>query len=84
MLIKMLGRKLKPKAFVFIYGPFNYRGKFTSKSNEEFNQTLKERDPSSGIRSLEDISNNMAKNGLYLLEDIEMPANNRMLIFQKG
>lgn len=82
-LIKQLGRNMKRKALFMVYGPFNYLGKFTSPSNEEFDRSLKERDPQSGLRTFEDVTNNMVKNGFYLLEDVEMPANNRILIFEK-
>jgi cyclopropane fatty-acyl-phospholipid synthase-like methyltransferase len=83
-LMKQLGKNMKSKALFMVYGPFNYLGKFTSPSNEEFDGFLKKRDPQSGIRTFEDVTNNMAKNGFYLLEDVEMPSNNRTLIFEKS
>lgn len=82
-LIKMLGHRLREGSLAMIYGPFNYNGEFTSESNREFDQTLKSRDPLSGIRSFEDVNNNMVKNGFELLEDHEMPANNRMLVYRR-
>jgi cyclopropane fatty-acyl-phospholipid synthase-like methyltransferase len=83
-LIKNLGKALRPKATLIIYGPFNKLGKFTSDSNEQFDKWLKDRDPKSGIRGLEDVANAMAKSGLFLKEEIEMPANNKILIFTAG
>jgi len=80
-LIKQLGKSLKPGSKLIIYGPFNKVGKYTSESNEKFDQWLKDRDPKSGIRSLEDVSSHMLKNGFFLKEEIEMPANNKILIF---
>ncbi len=83
-LMRLLDKGLKKKnVSVLIYGPFNYHGKFTSESNENFDKLLKSRDPSSGIRSFEDVSSNMLKNNFFLLEDIEMPANNRLLVFSR-
>lgn len=82
-LFKMLGHRLREGSLAMIYGPFNYNGEFTSESNREFDQTLKGRDPLSGIRSFEDVNNNMVKNGFELLEDHEMPANNRMLVYRR-
>lgn len=82
-LMKMLGHRLREGAKVFIYGPFNYGGNYTSESNEAFDQMLKSRDPLSGIRSFEDVNNNMIKNGFELVHDYEMPANNRMLVFSR-
>ena len=84
LLIKMLGKNIKSKSLIIIYGPFNYHGGFTSDSNKHFDQFLKSKDLKSGIRHFEDITNNMTKNGIYLLEDIAMPANNRTLVFEKG
>lgn len=80
---KLLGKRLREGSIVFFYGPFNYGGEFTSESNEKFNTMLKERNQNSGIRNFEDIKNNMEKAGFALLEDHEMPANNRILVFSR-
>ncbi|MBT3584723.1 MAG: DUF938 domain-containing protein [Halobacteriovoraceae bacterium] len=82
-LLKLLGENLEQSALVFIYGPFNYAGKFTSESNQQFEGWLKSRDPDSGIRNFEDVESEMAKSGFSLLEDRALPANNRMLVFSK-
>lgn len=82
-LFKLLGKRLREGSLVFIYGPFNYKGKFTSESNEKFDEWLKERNPKSGIRNFEDVVNSMEKFGFKLLEDAAMPANNRTLIFER-
>lgn len=66
-----------------IYGPFNYQGKYTSESNANFDLWLKARDERSGIRDFEAICQLATKAGLSLIEDVAMPANNRMLIFVK-
>lgn len=83
-LFKQLGKSLETKSVVLFYGPFNYRGEFTSDSNRDFDKWLKNRDPKMGIRAFEDVTNNMAKNGFFLNEDIEMPANNRILVFERS
>lgn len=82
-LFKLLGKRLRETALVFIYGPFNYQGKFTSESNEKFDLWLKEKDPKSAIRNFEDVNSSMVKNGFKLLNDHEMPANNRLLVFER-
>ncbi|MBM7424521.1 DUF938 domain-containing protein [Spongiibacter marinus] len=69
--------------WLFIYGPFNYLGQFTSASNAEFDQWLKSRDPMSGIRDAEAVSGLAAKAGFALHSDCEMPANNRLLIWKR-
>lgn len=81
--MKLLGNRLREGSRFVVYGPFKYEGKFTSESNAEFDLSLKGRDPLMGIRTFEDVLANMTKNGFELLEDYEMPANNRMLVFQR-
>ncbi len=68
---------------LIIYGPFNYRGQYTSASNERFDGWLKQRDPASGIKHFEWLDGITAESGLSCSDDIAMPANNRILIFQK-
>lgn len=81
--IKLMGHRLEEGGLAIIYGPFNYDGQFISKSNEEFNTWLKERDPESGIRNFEDVHNAMEKNGFELVDDYEMPANNSTLVYRR-
>jgi cyclopropane fatty-acyl-phospholipid synthase-like methyltransferase len=82
-LMDMLGKNLSAGAKVLIYGPFNYNGKFTSPSNEEFDESLRKRDPLMGIRDFEEVVRYMEKRAFALLNDNEMPANNRLLVFEK-
>jgi len=74
---------LKPQGLLCLYGPFNYAGNYTSPSNEEFDRWLKARDPQSGIRDYEQLLELGRKHALRLVHDYEMPANNRILIWQK-
>jgi cyclopropane fatty-acyl-phospholipid synthase-like methyltransferase len=66
-----------------IYGPFSYGGKHTSESNARFDAMLRARDPASGVRDVEKIDALAERAGFSLAEDNAMPANNRLLIFQK-
>jgi len=76
--------RLLPKEGVFaIYGPFKYRGQYTSESNASFNDWLTEHDPNRGIRDFEKVNEIANKLGLKLLEDNDLPANNRLLVWQK-
>jgi cyclopropane fatty-acyl-phospholipid synthase-like methyltransferase len=79
----MVELNLSANGVLCIYGPFNYQGNYTSESNENFDLWLKERDKQSGIRDFEAICLLAEQAGLLLKEDIEMPANNRILIFNK-
>lgn len=82
-LIEGVARLLKPKGHFVVYGPFNYNGMFTSESNARFQQWLKTRDPSSGIKDFETVLSLAKGNDMTLLKDYEMPANNRILHFVK-
>ena len=67
-----------------MYGPFRYQGKYTSESNARFDQWLQKRDPLSAIRSFEYVNKLASDQGLKLVQDIQMPANNQMLIWRKA
>ena len=75
---------LAQQAQFALYGPFNVDGRFTSKSNREFDQALRAEDPNMGIRNLEDVAKLAADYGFSLWTDIAMPANNRLLVFAKA
>lgn len=72
-----------PGAIVAVYGPFNYAGKFTSESNRSFDAWLKQRGADQGIRDFEAVNGLAEAIGLALLEDNAMPANNRLLVWEK-
>ncbi len=82
MLFTRLPALLAPDVKVAIYGPFNYGGRFTSASNASFNEWLKKRGAQMAIRDFEAVNALAEDTGLRLLEDIAMPANNRLLIWQ--
>lgn len=74
---------LKPASgTLIVYGPFNYQGKFTSQSNAEFDQRLRDRGVGSAIRDIEWLQELATVQGLELREDYKMPANNQCLIWQ--
>lgn len=68
---------------VCIYGPFNYEGEFTSERNAQFDLWLKARDTASGIRDFEQVLQLAKDADLQLSADHTMPANNRLLVFNK-
>ena len=78
-----IGRVLADGGVLCLYGPFNYGGQFTSESNARFDVWLKNRDPDSGVRDFEAIDQLAAAQGLKLVRDVAMPANNRSLVWQK-
>lgn len=75
---------LATEGMLCIYGPFKYRGYFTSESNQRFDGFLKQQDPKSGIRDFEWIEQLAHQADLTLLLDIAMPANNQFLVFKRN
>ncbi|MGQ0501180.1 MAG: DUF938 domain-containing protein [Panacagrimonas sp.] len=74
---------LDAPATLVVYGPFNYRGQFTSASNADFDARLKSDDARRGIRDFEAVNALAAASGLALLADHAMPANNRCLVWRR-
>ncbi len=77
-----VGRVLAPGGLFLLYGPFNYEGGYTSESNARFDEWLEQRDPESAIRHFEDVERESRTAGLSLVEDVAMPANNRLLVWR--
>lgn len=78
-----VGRLLPDGGMFLLYGPFNYNHAYTSESNERFDGWLKARDPLSGIRDFEDVDRLARRAKMALRDDFAMPANNRLLHWQK-
>lgn len=66
-----------------LYGPFKQDGKHTSDSNARFDDFLQQRDPASGVRDIADLAQCALTVGLDLAETVEMPVNNKILLFQR-
>ncbi|WP_137939865.1 DUF938 domain-containing protein [Chitinivorax sp. B] len=82
--LNKLGKLLPVNGLLFVYGPFNYNGCFTSASNAEFDHWLRtERGSHCGIRDAEAVIAHAATSGLTWVEDNVMPANNHMLVFRR-
>lgn len=78
-----VGRVLRNQGRLLVYGPFNYGGEYTSDSNAKFDEWLRTRDVKSGIRNYEELDALAHRAGLVLKNDYAMPANNRILYWEK-
>ncbi len=78
------GKALGPKGRLCVYGPFKYNGAFTTQSNADFDASLKEQQPLSGIRDFEWVDALASAQGLLLVDDFDMPSNNQLLVWQRG
>jgi len=77
-------RTLPPSGVLYLYGPYKEGGEHTADSNRRFDLDLQLRDPSWGVRNLEDVVALAASHGFHLSEIVTMPANNRSLVFAKS
>jgi SAM-dependent methyltransferase len=66
-----------------LYGPFRRAGVPTAPSNEEFDASLRARDPAWGLRALEDVGAEAVAAGFGPPEVVEMPANNLTVVFRR-
>lgn len=76
-------RILRDGAFVYMYGPYNMDGAYTSPGNEAFDARLRAQNPDWGLREFEAVRHAAEVNGLALERRIDMPSNNMSLIFRK-
>jgi len=74
-------RHLRADGRLFLYGPFKRDGKHTALSNAVFDTSLREGNPEWGVRDIVDLEKLAASAGLALLETVDMPANNQILVF---
>ncbi len=77
------GTLLPVGGLLVVYGPFNYDGKFTSESNARFDASLREFAAHMGIRDFAAVDALARQASLKLEQDLEMPANNRLLVWRK-
>ncbi len=82
-LLKGAARLLPPGGALYLYGPYRRAGLPTSPSNEDFDLSLKSRDPEWGLRLVEDVVTAAIDAGLALDQLTEMPANNLSLVFRR-
>jgi cyclopropane fatty-acyl-phospholipid synthase-like methyltransferase len=78
------GELLGQGGLLCVYGPLKYGGRFTSESNEAFDAQLKSWNPVSGIRDFEALDDLADKAGLSFETDHPMPANNQLVVWQRG
>lgn len=73
---------LAPQGSLITYGPYFEDGVPPAPSNLAFDEDLRARDPSWGIRKLEDVVAAARRCGLVLVQRHAMPANNLLLVFK--
>jgi hypothetical protein len=76
--------RLVPRGLLLLYGPYFVGGEPAAPGNLAFDADLRRRDPAWGVRRLDDVQALAAAAGLRLRERIAMPANNLLLVFERG
>jgi SAM-dependent methyltransferase len=79
-----LARVLHSGGKLCVYGPFNYDGQFTSAGNAQFDASLRAQAAHMGIRDIEAMQKLAAQHGFVMLADHALPANNRLLVWQRS
>jgi len=82
-LLNGAARLLPDSGPLVLYGPYRRRDVPTAPSNEAFDESLRARDPSWGLRFVEDLRAEADVRGFVFDRMVEMPANNLTLIFRK-
>ena len=82
-LFRGLERQAPDGARLVVYGPFSYDRQHTSASNARFDESLRARASHSGIRDVEAIDRLARAAGFVQQADHAMPANNRLLVWQR-
>jgi hypothetical protein len=83
-LMQGAARCLAPDGRLVTYGPYTEADVTTAPSNLAFDADLRQRNPAWGLRALGDVQAQAEAAGLRLAERHPMPANNLLLVFQRG
>ena len=79
-----LAVQLPTQGIFCLYGPMGYNGLIAPESNIQFDQFLRQQSSHRGIRQFEAINTLAISAGLEFLEDFALPANNRLIAWQKA
>jgi len=75
---------LPENGLLLLYGPYLVDGQHTSQSNAEFDASLRQQNPSWGIRDIQALETAAAPHQLELRQRFNMPANNKFLVFTRS
>src|SRR6201997_5893664 len=82
-LIKGAAAILPPGSPLYLYGPYKREGFATAPSNQAFDQSLRDRNPTWGLRDLEAVAAIAQSVGFSVPTVTEMPANNLSVVFHR-
>ena len=76
-------RVLAGDAPLVTYGPYRFDGAFTAPSNEDFDRSLRARDPRWGVRDVAELDQLAREHDLTRVETVALPANNHVLVWRR-
>ena len=82
-LIRGAAAILPPASPFYVYGPYKRKGSATTPSNEAFDRSLRDRNPTWGLRELEAVAAMAQSVGFSVPAVTEMPANNLSVVFRR-
>jgi hypothetical protein len=82
-LIKGAAAVLPPASPLYLYGPYIREGFATAASNQAFDRSLRDRNPTWGLRDLQAVSAMAQSVGFSAPVITEMPANNLSVVFRR-
>jgi hypothetical protein len=83
-LLQGAARHLAPQGLLVLYGPYLEDGVVTAPGNLAFDADLRSRNPDWGLRRLADVVAQAQAAGLTWREQVSMPANNLLLVFERS
>ncbi len=82
-LLRGASRVLPSGGPLVLYGPYFIEGRPTAPSNLAFDASLRERNPTWGVRELGAVTEEARAHGLELERVVDMPSNNYTVVFRK-
>lgn len=79
----LAARALRPSGVFVLYGPLTVDGRYTTPSNEQFDRSLRSRDPAMGLRDLAWLDGLAARRSLRRESLYAMPANNFLVAWRR-
>ena len=81
-IVRGAGRRLAPGGLLILYGPFREAGQHTGAGNAAFDADLRARNPAWGLRDITNLQDLATAAHLRQDRTVQMPANNRLLVFR--
>ncbi|KAG5899882.1 hypothetical protein JTB14_012345 [Gonioctena quinquepunctata] len=82
-LFKNVGQILRPHGLLITYGPYANDGVLEPQSNMDFDKSIRQKDPTCGIRDIQELIKVADDAGIKLMYIYDLPANNKCLVWQK-